>query len=256
MKICIWCRKTENETAFNKIAHTFPASLGGESICENVCDKCNHYFGSPSDQSPAIEVVLKELLNASKYYLLSNSAVNVGNLKRFKSEFFNANWNARTLKLKPRYSLRKHAQEQFGRLFRRGLFKVYLEEREVQLQDALSSRFDFIREFARYNLTDYPIYIIKPRIPVILFSSIDTLNPVLRFSDYSDKMDKEFRIFEYPIMGHNFCIPTSRSFKEFNFDSYNRHIKSEKNGYGNELIEIITAKNFDFLFNYMNTPST
>lgn len=45
MKICIWCRKNENQGTFDKKAHTIPKSLGGDNICENVCDKCNHFFG-------------------------------------------------------------------------------------------------------------------------------------------------------------------------------------------------------------------
>ena len=210
--MCIWCRKTENDVSFNKLAHTFPKSLGGKSICENVCDTCNHYFGSPRAKSPAIEVVLKELLNISKFYLLNQSkTVLRGN--RFKSEFFDANWTTNTIRLKLRYSLRKGSQERFGRLFRQGLYKVFLEEREVQRHDSLNSRFDFIREFARYDLSDYPVYYIKPKLPVIFFSEEDTKSPMIRFTEYSDSLDSEFRIFEYQIFGHSFCIPTSRNFE-------------------------------------------
>lgn len=59
MKKCIWCNKTEVETKFDKLAHTIPKSLGGQKICENVCDICNSFFGShfntyPSVSSPKI----------------------------------------------------------------------------------------------------------------------------------------------------------------------------------------------------------
>ncbi|MFN7494955.1 MAG: HNH endonuclease [Cyclobacteriaceae bacterium] len=46
MRKCIWCRRDESETDFKKEAHTIPRQLGGQNICANVCDDCNHYFGN------------------------------------------------------------------------------------------------------------------------------------------------------------------------------------------------------------------
>lgn len=71
MKLCIWCSKKENFVTFNKIAHTIPQSLGGKNICKNVCDDCNEYFGRKEFGKPAVEIALKEVLNISKYLLLT-----------------------------------------------------------------------------------------------------------------------------------------------------------------------------------------
>jgi hypothetical protein len=251
MKVCILCQKDELTVTFAKVAHTFPKSLGGESTCDNVCDKCNHYFGSPQSQSPAIEVILKEILNISKYLLL-NMTNGIPKGKRYKSEFFNINWTHNSINLKPRYSLKRGTQEKFGRLFRRGLYKVFLEERENQRMDSLDSRFDFIREFARYDLSDYPIYYLKPNHDIILFSEIDTKQPMIRFTEYSDKMDMDFKIFEYQIMGHTFCIPTNRNFMSFYLVSYAKYLLKGNNPFGSLLIEIIYAENIDFRFKYMS----
>lgn len=130
-KICIWCSKSEPQVSFIKQAHTFPKSLGGE----NVCDSCNHFFGSPSNASPAIEVVLKEVLNVSKYSLqLSTNSIK----KRFKSEYFDFNLKSGVLKYKQKFKLRYGFQEKFIRKFKQGMFKVFLEERERQCNDALN----------------------------------------------------------------------------------------------------------------------
>ncbi len=251
MPTCIWCSKSEPSVSFDKKAHTFPKSLGGEYLCENVCDSCNHYFGSPSSRSPAIEVVLKEILNISKYLLLEHSKESLKN-KRFKSEYFDINWNKHIIKLKQRYSLRKGYQAKLGRLFRRGLYKVFLEERERQKNDALDSRFDFIREFARYDFCDYPVYYLKPKFQALLYSREDVLKPTIRFTPTSDEIDNEFKVFDYVIMGHTFCIPTSRYFSEFYLTNYRKHLAKTDNAFGTELIPINYVEDIDFLFMFMN----
>lgn len=87
------------------------------------------------------------------------------------------------------------------------MFKVFLEERERQKRDALDPRFNFIREFARYNFGDYPIFYFIPKFQAVFFSLIDLNEPVIRFTESSDKTDAEFRMYEYQIMGHYFSFP-------------------------------------------------
>jgi hypothetical protein len=251
MKTCIWCTRKEPFVTFYKKAHTFPKSLGGESICENVCDSCNHFFGSPNNQSPAIEVVLKEVLNMSKYLLL-NQVKEIPKNKRYKSEYFNLNWEKKTITLKPRYQLYKGYQEKLGRLFRKGIYKVFLEERENQRNDAKESKFDFIREFARYDLGDYPIYYFKPKFNAVFFSSIDTNSPMIRFTQHSDEIDKQYKIFEYMIMGHYFGIPTSKYFDKLYFNDYTEYLKKTDNPFGVEIIPIKYVEDIDYTFRMLN----
>lgn len=251
MKKCIWCSKSEESTTFTKAAHSFPKSLGGIHICDNVCDPCNHYFGAPTPSSPAIEVVFKELLNISKYLLLYQTT-GVPKNKRFKSEYFNLNWKSRTFKIKPRYKLRKGFQEKLGRLFRRGMYKVFLEERERQIGDAHLSKFDFIREFARYNLNNCPVYIFQPKYPAVFSSNPDVISPVLRFTAKSEKEEKEFGVYSYQIMGHEFCIPISRYFEGFSLDRYKKYLKDIDCPMGTEIKTIQYAEDIDFTFRFLN----
>lgn len=252
MKKCIWCSKTENYTTFNKLAHTIPKSLGGKLICENVCDSCNEYFGKKEFGKPAIEVALKEVLNISKYLLLTQHKEQ--KLKRFKSEYFVFNYKSsrRYFKFKMSYKLKHNFQKEFGRRFRRGLFKVFLEERERQLGDGHDERFNFIREFARYDLNDHPIYIQIPKFKAVFYNTNDLITPQIRFTDYSDEIDRKFRYYNYPLMGHNFVIPISNQFMEERFKSYKNHLIESNDPIGTELFEIQNIENLDFRFEFMN----
>jgi hypothetical protein len=53
------------------------------------------------------------------------------------------------------------------------------------MDDALNPQYDFMREYARYGLGDYPGYYGKPKCPAI-FVSDDMYHPVIRFTDYSE----------------------------------------------------------------------
>jgi len=170
---------------------------------------------------------------------------------RHKSVFFNINWDKKTIKVKPKYSIKKGYQENLGRLFRRGIYKVFLEERERQRGDAHNEEFNFIREFSRYDLGTCPIYILRPKFGIIATSTPDITNPTIRFTEHSDDLNKSFRIFEYQIMGHMFCIPTNRNFENFCLSSYIKHLIKDDSPFGKELIEINYAENVDFTFKYM-----
>lgn len=250
MKTCIWCRQTENNAPFLRKAHTFPQSLGGSNICENVCDRCNSYFGNRQGDSPSIEIVLKELLNISKFYLLGKTD-SVPKNQRFKSEYFNVNWNQYKIRMKPRYSIKKDFQLKVGRQFRKGVFKVFLEERERQRQDALNDRYNFIREFARYDLGEYPIYIQLPKFQAVFFSQTDILEPQIRFTEFSDKQDEEFRVFSYQVCGHSFIIPTSTLFKDLALRKFEKYLIAKDDPFGVRIKEVVYAEDLDYTFKYM-----
>lgn len=46
-KICRYCKRTEPEVTFRKVAHTISEGLGNKyTITNNECDECNEYFGT------------------------------------------------------------------------------------------------------------------------------------------------------------------------------------------------------------------
>lgn len=246
MKKCIWCLKRETEVPFEKEAHTIPKSLGGKNICENVCDDCNSYFGNFQNGQPAIEVVLKEALNISKHILLNQ--IKEKPKKQFTSEYFNVNFKVGTIKSKPRYSFARYRQEILGRLLTRGIYKIFLEERERQCNDAFDERFNFIRQFSRYNIGDYLVYVKKPKFDgLVAFASVDIHEPQIRFNEYSDDIDKEYRLYTYPLMGHYFVIPTS-IISDITIAKFIEKLRIENNPFGEELIPIQYFENIDYLF--------
>lgn len=250
MKKCIWCEKEESFIqTFNRKAHTFPQSLNGVNVCENVCDLCNLYFGSKAESLPSIELVLKEAFHLSQYILLL--ATNQNKNKRYTSEFFKLNFKSKTITSKFKYSILSNFQLMLGRQFRRGVYKIYLEERERQVGDALEQRFNFIRQFARYNVGDYPVFYHKPKFKVLPFSLPDIKNPTIRFTEYSHLMDKEYRIFDYQIMGYKYVIPTSMQY-EINIEPYLKKIQLEDDPFGTTLIQIKELIDIDFMYLFMN----
>ncbi len=216
MKKCIWCSKTENTAPFKKEAHTVPQSLGGRQICQNVCDLCNSFFGSHQIGKPSIETILKESLNVSKFRILNNGKpIGRGHpAGRFKSIYFDVNFKRvpATIRLKAAYSLRPNFQKIITRQFKRGLYKVFLEETERKLGNAHEDRFNFIRAFARYDLGDCPVLHFERSVG-ILYLSMDLINhPKLSINSadhFTDWLITEYGFLEFEILGHVFAIATS-----------------------------------------------
>ncbi len=246
MQTCIWCCKSQPDVTFNKAAHTIPRSLGGANICKNVCDSCNLYFGSKTNTGPSVEIAFKEVLNVSKYILLNHTDSSY----HFKSEYFkiDSTFNITT---KSKYSQLPQFQEKLGRLVRRGFYKIFLEERERQRKDAMDKRYEFIREFSRFDLNDIPVFWLRPKFQLIIFSQPDTLTPTIRFTKYSDKMDRKFKFFAYQVAGHYFALPTS-PVSRLQIEKYKNHLKQANHPFGTELIEIKRFEDIDFSFSFFN----
>lgn len=246
MKTCIWCNKDESNVCFKKRAHTFPQSLGGKQICENVCDQCNYYFGTRTSGGPSVEIVLKELLHLSQYIILQSLNEPI----RLKSEYFDVS-KQRGIVTKPRYSIKRGFQESLIRQFKRGIYKIYLEERERQLGDAKNERFNFIREFSRYDLGDYPLYYFIPKNRMLMFSSVVIRNPEIHFSDSLMKLDEDYRFFENQFIGHYFAMPTSNLYP-ITIDKYKKHLIDSNHAFGVQIVDIKTIRDIDITFQYLN----
>ncbi|SFF24591.1 HNH endonuclease [Spirosoma endophyticum] len=239
MKRCIWCRKAEGQASFNKLAHTIPQSLGGRDICKNVCDSCNAYFGCPQSGKPSIETVLKEALNVSRFRILTNDKpLKKGHAAgRFTSTYFDINFNANpvVIKLKRSFSFRPNFQEIITRQFKRGLYKVFLEETERQRGNALDDKFNFIREFARYDLNDCPVIHFERSVGMLMISNNLITHPKLYVDPseyYLDYLSDEYSFLEFELLGHVFAIATSRLW-ELSIDLYIKKCSETKKYYFN-----------------------
>ncbi len=234
MKVCIWCRKTEEQSSFKKLAHTIPQTLGGTLICENVCDDCNLFFGTHYKGSPSVEAILKETFNVSRMRFL-HAGKQVGKnkkLSRFSSIYFDVNFNKRKIDLKFAYKRQHGFQERIGRQLKKGLYKIFLEEMDRQKGAGLDSQYDFIREFSRHDLGDYPVFYFERTYGVILVAKDWVSNPQFHIDkDYQMKyLVQEPSFFEFEFMGHVFGIATSR-YWQLAIDNYLKKTSEAKSGY-------------------------
>lgn len=246
-KVCIWCKEQEPKVTFKRPAHIFPQSLGGQRICKNVCDKCNTYFGSKESMLPSVEIALKEPLNISRIFLLSR--LNKANqIPRFKSEYFDYDFKNHIISPKQKYRTDKNFQSKFVKQFKRGVYKIFLEERDESMGDALHKKFDFIRDFARHGKGDYPVLYCRPKMPAVFASHEDIKNPVIRFTDYSEGIMQEYGFYSYFFLTHTIAIPVIKTF-ELTFTNYINLLLKENSIY-DRITPLQNITDLDFIFSF------
>lgn len=255
MNKCIWCNDDELETTFNKLAHTIPQSIGGKMICNNVCDNCNHYFGSIHNQLPSIEETFKEAFNITRVRLLGKERVGKNKaLAKFKSTYFNVNVENGKFSVKPKFQIKPDFQKILCRQFKRGIYKVFLEELERQQKEAINEKYNFIRDFSRYNLEDLPVFYFKKGVGIILTKEQWITNPELRIRE-EERMkylyaDENFIKFE--LLGHVFGIVKNKDWRLFYDDYMDKSEKLKQNFIFRHMIEINYLIDIDLALSVFN----
>lgn len=150
--ICIFCDKSAPEVTFENKPHLLPRSMGGNVIGVDICDDCNHYFGTidaliPTPPKLAVEVCVKEVMNISQHFFLNRGKQK----QKLKSFLFNYYDSKRKLEYKNKNWKTKNFQLFFARQFKRGLFEIFLQTYHYKTGNGLDSKFDSIRRFARFN---------------------------------------------------------------------------------------------------------
>jgi len=252
-KKCIWCDKSDKENSFNKEAHTVPKSLGGKNICADVCDICNSYFGNRNGYDLPIEIALKETFNLTRF-LMNYSTGDVGKgkiLPRFKSQIFDINLTKREITYKDRFKLNNDFQNDFVRLFKRGIYKVFIEEIHRQLRRGFDENFNDIKGFARNDIGDFPIFYWRLKKGAIFAAPDDISDPKLHFGDIQLKMISEIGFYEFMLFGHFFGIPLRKDYNN-NFELYVKRALIYKKNLFTELIKINKILDIDIFLNRVN----
>ncbi len=252
-KKCVWCNKSDNETTFNKEAHTIPKSLGGKNICKDVCDICNEYFGNRNNYDLPIEIALKETFNPTRF-LLHHSIGMYGkgkSMPRFKSEIFDLNIEKKIISYKRKFKTDENYQIKFIRLLKRGIYKIFIEEIQRQKESGFDKTFYDIKSFARNDIGDFPVFYWKLK-PGFLSSTFDEImNPQLYFGEFQNIMINEIGFYEFMLFGHLFGIPLTMDYQT-NLDKYlNWHIKSRKTLYS-EIKVLKSINDIDIFLNGVN----
>lgn len=152
---CIWCKRKAPEVTFSTAPHITPKSLGNEEIGVDVCDECNHFFGTSYKGHPNIDLVFKEVFYASQQSLGDRASMQ----KKYRSAYFFYNRTTDHIKLKREFSI-----STFTKQFKRGLYEAFLQKYHKNFPDDNLDMFEAVRKYARYGEGNLNVYFLKNKI--------------------------------------------------------------------------------------------
>lgn len=250
---CLWCFEKEPNVTFNKKAHTIPKSLGGQNYNNNVCDYCNEYFGNRNSNNGkySIEEALKEGFNISRKRLL-NSGETKRKIGSFKSKFFEIKERNGKYRLTVKSSFRftPGFQKELCRAFKRGLYKMFLEELNRQKKIGYEDKFNIIRKYARYNNGDLPVLYFQRTFGIMAMFNREAETPIL-FFDRMKYLYSNKKFTEIEFLGHVFGFPISE-FNENDFKSYIEESIKQKENLFKDAVVLEKMTDVDITMKIMN----
>ncbi len=248
--ICIFCGKNNTETTFKEKPHTTPKSLGSDSIGVDICDICNHYFGEIDKllKPPlTIEICVKEILGLIKFLLNNERGVINNSLRSIYFEFWKSE---KTLKIKGAFKYNYNFTNTFTTQFKRGVYEMFLQEYHKETRNALDSKFDEIRQFARYNKGDVPLYILRGDNGILLLES-EISTPRFHFNEMQIKNIDNNGFYNLIIWGQWFYLevtPKAKSYRDIYLNKEAEKMIGSEFIFNN-LIEIKSIYDIDFTLN-------
>ena len=236
---CIWCGRSFPDVSFKTKPHILPGSLGGEEIGVDVCDECNHAFGTSSAGRPSPDLVFKEVFAITRF-MCSNLDEN--SYKQLHSIFFKYHHNTRTLSISKAFNTRA-----ITRQFKRGLYEVFLQKYHLFTGDGNNPKFAALRDFARYDRGDLRVFYAFNN---IVLTEDRNLPPSLKISDVGIEEMNQNGAFMFWLYGHPFFMEVFPTIFNVRGDQY---LKNAANTYliniwGNERIyELRDIMQIDFL---------
>lgn len=194
---CIWCGKTEPEVTFNSAPHILPQKLGGKEIGFDICDACNHYFGTATAGKPNIDLVFKEIFNAYRFF---DQELDATSYKKYHSVFFSYRHSSHTIKINKSF-----CSNVITRQFKRALYNVFFQKYHEITKNGNHPMFNNVRNFARYDIGDPHVYYTFNNIRLVPDNKYIN-NPYLKISKVliDDMMDSG--IFSFWFMGEEFFL--------------------------------------------------
>lgn len=245
---CIWCGKKEPETTFYTAPHILPKRLGGLETGFDVCDECNHYFGTAEQIGrPCMDHAFKEVFGAIRMF---TSQLGPDSYKKFRSAYFSYHHEGHLIKIKRNFN--SHA---VTRQFKRSLYEVFLQKYHQFTGDGNNNIFSMVRDFARYDIGNPHVFYAYNN--VILSPDDNTKeHPFLPMSQKLIDDMFEYGYFNFWLMGHNFYLeifPTIASIKEYSY-LQNQANHTLISAHGNEAIyEFNDISQIDFFMQRFNS---
>lgn len=249
---CIWCLKTKPEVQFKTKPHTIPRTLNFENIGFDICDSCNSYFGTDENGnivSYSIDKISKEFFNVHKFMLTEK---NEESWEKFKSQFFSYFHKSRKLKIKVDYFRNPAYAHEFTRKFKRGIYNMFLQEYHRVTENGLDKKFNRIREFVRYNISDIPLFYLQSSNGIRIIEDLE--KPLqIPFNDYTINKINNEGYYNLMMTGLQFYLTVTDDAYE-NLDSM---VNDAKNQIGSgfvftELVELKKINQIDFTLRNWN----
>lgn len=231
---CIFCGGDKNTTSFNTKPHILPHSMGGEIVGVDICDECNHYFGTPIHGMPgSIEEALKDVFGVSQYFMLLTTKYNNNPPHNFylHSRWFEYRHSKRQLKLKQHVLMDRQLRIKATTLFRRGLYEVFLQSLHKYGVSVNNPAFDHARKFARFGEGDLPVFYLINR-GVYLIDPEALEHPEIRFSDDIVKEIEDYGFFTFIMHGHILVLTVTQTTQEKFYSYMNRRFDGLCNPHG------------------------
>lgn len=227
---CIWCKRSKPNCTFNEKPHTFPRSLGGKNIGVDICDECNHYFGEPDlNAFPhlSVEVCFKEIFGIIRYIIELSGKERIKFKKpqeRLRSNYFDVYNQKKRIVFRSAFRRNKHFLQTFTRQFKRSLYEVFLQEYHLKTGMGLNEEFNIIRDFARFNIGDIPVYHITNYGAILV--PTDLSSPYMFFEQEDLDSIDNFGFYKFWIFGYVFYLEVKPLAKEKRVTYLNPIIKN------------------------------
>lgn len=244
---CIWCGRTTEEARFTSDAHILPHSLGGSEIGTDVCDDCNHYFGTATRGVPNVNLAFKEIFGAFKTF---GDNLNENTYKKFSSTFFHYRHSQHKIIIKSNFNSRAITKQ-----FKRSLYEVFLQKYHAVTGNGNHPMFDMVRKYARYGIGDPHVFYAFNN---VLFSTASDEKVILHMSDKLLEDMMHSGLYFFWLFGHMFYIEVLPV--AFNANGM-RFLKEEGRKWlipalGNEaLYEFYDVMQLDFLMERFNSKN-
>jgi hypothetical protein len=147
---CIWCKRRKPEASFYSQPHIIPKSAGGTEIGFDVCDDCNHFFGTAKRLPLNTNLVFKEFFHAASVILFDKYPN-----KRYETAYFQYNWAHNKVRLKRNLSISRFTEQ-----LKRSLFEAFLQKYHKTFPDEPLDKFEAVRRYTRYGEGNLNVYYI------------------------------------------------------------------------------------------------
>lgn len=244
---CIWCGKSYPEVTFRNAPHILPGSLGGKEIGFDVCDDCNHYFGTSVAGLQSPNVVFKEIFNATRFAMQEH---NEHSWKKFKSAFFIYRHS------ESKYIIKSQFRERIiTKQFKRSLYEVFFQKYHAMTLDGNNPKFIRVRDFARYGKGDLRVFYAFNNI--VLVPDLEE-SPNLPMNEESIQTMEKTGAFLFWFLGHPFYLEVFPSiFNVYGYDYLRREANSMLiRAKGNEcILELDSIYQMDFFMTRFNSSN-